>query len=220
MPDAYTSTVMRRIVEYALEAGQAAQADPSGSITLGEGATRQTLYFTPGALCLRFVRQVYETALGIGPKKWSWATLRAKWTLEKLRAAGYQVPPRAPLMEGDIVGHRRGEYGHIGIVVQTDPRGVGTPVLVAENTSSTTRGNPRRAGTKLTQWRDFAAGGVEAYRLAEATEQLPPPVRIKVVQLGGDRDGQVIGEYMMHPDGDHIADQGKVYVYEEVGGNE
>jgi len=39
--------------------------------------------------------------------------------------------------------------------------------LIAENTSSNTRGTPRQAGTKLTPYADIAGRVTEVYRLAE-----------------------------------------------------
>jgi len=58
---------------------------------------------------------------------------------------GFRVTdePRA----GDVIGHCSGTYGHIAIVVDAK--------TCAENTSSGRRGNPKRAGTKLTPLSDM-----------------------------------------------------------------
>jgi len=200
----YTPEIMDRIVEYARKAGRAAQAGESG-ITLGEGSTAQRLSFRPGGMCQRFVRQIVETACGFKPFSWRYATARAKYTLAAMDASNLRMIVQG--QPGDIVGHRIGDFGHIGIYVG-EIDGVAT---IAENTSSGRRGNPRRPGTKLTPLADFT--GTEWYRLPMAPMK-QETVRVKVVELGG-HSPIVLAEYEMHPDGNHIADQGKLYVLKQ-----
>jgi len=199
----YTQEMMDRIVVYGMNAGLAAQHGESG-ITLGTGTTVQRLEFHPGGLCQRFVRQIIETACEFEPFGWRYATAHAKDALAAMERNGLRVlTPGVKCRPGDICGHRNGRSGHIGIYVGVV---AGVPA-VAENTTGV-RGNPRRAGTKLTPLSDFT--GTEWYRLplADAKQETVP---IKIMRATAD-GYEVAHEFEMHPDGDHIKDQGKVYV--------
>lgn len=155
---------MSRVVDIGVNA---AKAHSAGARTYtahqhadGTGVS-QVLDLVTGGMCNRFVRQCYEVALGIPEQTWLYRAGRAVWTLDSLRSAGkaVDVDGVGDLQPGDIVGLRGGVYGHIAIYV-----GDG---LIAENTSSNTRGTPRQAGTKLTPYADIAGRVTEVYRLAE-----------------------------------------------------
>ena len=155
---------MSRVVEIAKAAAKA-HAAGARSYTAHQHADgtgeSQVLDLVTGGMCNRFVRQCYEVALGIPEQTWLYRAGRAVWTLDSLRSAGkaVDVDGVGDLQPGDIVGLRGGVYGHIAIYV-----GDG---LIAENTSSNTRGTPRQAGTKLTPYADIAGRVTEVYRLAE-----------------------------------------------------
>ncbi len=160
----YTRAVMGRVVEIAKAA---AKAHAGGARTYtahqhadGTGVS-QVLDLVTGGMCNRFVRQVYEVALGIPEQTWPYRAGRAIWTIDSLEAAGLGIKERnaADLKPGDIVGIHTGTFGHIAIYI-----GGG---LVAENTSSSTRGTPRRAGTKLTPYDALADRVTHVFRLAE-----------------------------------------------------
>jgi hypothetical protein len=63
----------------------------------------------------------------------------------KLVAAGFD-----DLSTGDLLIHRAGSAGHVGIAVNVDGEW-----FVVENTSSGKRGEPRSPGTKLTPLDEF-----------------------------------------------------------------
>jgi len=200
----YTQEMIDRIAEYALNAGRAAQHGESG-ITLGTGTTVQRLNLLDVGMCQRFVRQIVETACGFKAFGWRYATAHAKDALAAMSASGLRRDGGIDPLPGDIGGHRRGKSGHIGIYVGLVD---GVPT-VAENTTGI-RGNPRRSGTKLTPLSDFT--GTEWYRLPMApvpAKQETVPIKIMRVTADGYK---IIHEFEMHPDGDHIKDQGKVYV--------
>ena len=154
----YTRAVMSRVVEIAKAA---AKAHAAGARTYtahqhadGTGVS-QVMDLVEGGMCNRFVRQVYEVALGIPEQTWPYRAGRAVWTLDSLEAAHKRVNVGADgLQPGDIVGIHTGTFGHIAIYI-----GGG---LVAENT---TRGTP--AGTKLTPYSALKERVTGIYRLAE-----------------------------------------------------
>jgi len=159
----YTRAVMSRVVEIAKAA---AKAHAAGARTYtahqhinGTGAS-QVLDLVTGGMCNRFVRQVYEVALGLNEQTWPYRAGRAIWTLDSLEAdrKGVEIGTMGDLQPGDIVGIHTGTYGHIAIYV-----GDG---MIAENTSSKTRGNPRKIGTKLTPCDDIWDRVTGIYRLA------------------------------------------------------
>jgi hypothetical protein len=94
-----------------------------------------------GGYCARFVRICHESALAIGDQEWSYRAANAVQMEARLRSASTQINRPVP---GCIVALNRGTggNGHIALYV-----GDG---IIAENTSSASRGNPRAAGTKLT----------------------------------------------------------------------
>lgn len=155
---------MSRVVEVAKAA---AKAHAAGAETYtahqrsdGSGVS-QVLNLAEGGMCNRFVRQVYEVALGLNEQTWPYRAGRAIWTLDSLEAdrKGVEIGTMGDLQPGDIVGIRGGTFGHIAIYV-----GDG---LVAENTSSDTRGTPRCKGTKLTPYSDLRERVTHVFRLAE-----------------------------------------------------
>lgn len=114
-----------------------------------------------GGMCQRFVRQTIEAGNGWRPHTWEFGDDEgsAAVALRHMEAEGFRLPAKALLVPGDIVGHRRGPFGHIGLFVGV----IDKVPTVCENTSSTRRGTPRWAGTKRTPLKAF--GTYEAYRL-------------------------------------------------------
>lgn len=110
-----------------------------------------------GGYCNRFVRQVFETSLGMGAFGWYFGDATARKTLDKLKP--YVLPNGAKLQEGDIIGwyDGSGPYGHIAIYIG------GEKELIAENTSAK-RGDPKNPGTKVTRLANCRTGW-KAYRL-------------------------------------------------------
>ena len=142
---------------------QAVQARIGGKtkVTLGSGASRQVFDLEKGGMCNRFVRQVFETALGLSLFGWYFGSAKACMTLHKL--APYEVPLK-DVQAGDILGFN-GDPGHIAIYIggAFDPK----KKLTAENTISSKRGLPRKAGTKVSSLSDQIKqhGWTKAYRL-------------------------------------------------------
>lgn len=116
--------------------------------------------------CQKNVRAWVECGNHWPPASWEFGDDEpsAKVALQHMDAAGLRLPKGALLVPGDIVGHRRGTWGHIGLVA-IDEHGT---TVVCENTSSAMRGNPRRAGTKRTPLADFPAE--ESYRLVSKAD--------------------------------------------------
>jgi len=116
-----------------------------------------------GGYCERFVRQCHEAA-GV---PFPYAADTAAHTERNLKAAGLATTNPQP---GDIMCLTEGAPGHIAIygwllavngsnIVQS-PNGVS---CVLENTSSGRRGNPRRAGTKITPLNTCVGGRTPRY---------------------------------------------------------
>lgn len=139
---AYTADMMRKVVARALEVGLLAQANPRKQRVKIDGVDFDLL---TGGRCQEFVRECFESALGWPARSWKYAAPSAKIALHRMERDGFRVTdePRA----GDVIGHCSGTYGHIAIVVDAK--------TCAENTSSGRRGNPKRAGTKLTPLSDM-----------------------------------------------------------------
>lgn len=114
--------------------------------------------------CQETVREFIEAGNGWGKNTWEFGNDEpsAKVALQHMDAAGLRLPDGAQLYPGDIVGNRNGSYGHIGLYIGVID---GVPT-VAENTSSASRGKPRRAGTKRTPLVDFKPA--ECYRLVQS----------------------------------------------------
>jgi len=138
-----------------MRASEVVQARQHGEKTFTAGG--QTFDLEKGGYCNRFVRQVFETSLGLGAFGWYFGDATARATLDKL--APYLLSPKVKLQEGDIIGwhYGCGTYGHIAIYIGGEKK------LIAENTSAT-RGDPRKAGTKVTRLANCRTGW-KAYRL-------------------------------------------------------
>lgn len=153
---------------------------------------------TDVARCSEFVRECYYAATGHNQGGVYFGG-SAKETESMLRQHGKQVQYCAP---GDIACFNRqsGEFGHIGVVRD------GTTYF--ENTSSQKRG----PGFVVSHFADIGWSRVTGfYRLLPARQTVTEPATttLKVVQ----RDtGVLVATYKLVPGGDHIADQGKVYV--------
>ena len=139
---AYSADMMRKVVARALEVANIAQTDPYKQRVKLDGFDFDLL---TGGRCQEFVRECFESALGWPARSWAYAAPSAKVALQRMTRDGFRVtgPPR----KGDVIGHCSGTYGHIAIVVDAK--------TCAENTSSARRGNPMRAGTKLTPLADM-----------------------------------------------------------------
>jgi len=184
----YTRAIMSRVVEVAKAA---AKAHAAGARTYtahqhadGTGVS-QVMDLVTGGMCNRFVRQCFEVALGIPEQTWVYRAGRAVWTLDSLDAAGKGVGDA--MQPGDIVGIHTGKFGHIAIYV-----GAG---MVAENTSSNTRGMPRQAGTKVTPYSALAERVTGIYRLAEpgilvTLRTLAPAPEVRVTDKARIIDGR------------------------------
>jgi hypothetical protein len=156
----YTAAQKQRVMARAMEA---VEARIEGHTMVMLGKPSQLFALNVGGMCNRFVRQTFETALGLPKQSWPFRGATAKETLNKLAAAGYEVH-MDDLQPGDILGHTAGKYGHIALYLgQPYPDG---RLLVAENTSWT-GGYPEKPGTKITRLQTFLARGNRwrAYRL-------------------------------------------------------
>lgn len=158
----YSSKQRDAVIANALKAADAHAAGKK-SIKLGSGVTTQTLDLATGGYCCRFVRQCFETALGMREFQWLFGSPSAKQTGEKMKAADVGRVS-AGLVAGDVLVWYEGSgpYGHIAIYLG-DVYGDGRK-LVAENTSSGKRGFPQAPGTKVTRLSSMRKGYV-AYRL-------------------------------------------------------
>lgn len=149
--------------------------------------------------CARFIRQLHECALGLRSFEWAYRAGDTKQMESNLYRAGLRVEKPEP---GDIVALNKdsGPYGHIAIWL-----GGG---LIAENTSSGRRGKPREPGTKITPFSKALRARVTGYYAAMPAAK--DKVRtILVIEHG---TGKVLSTLDMVPGGNHIDDQGKVYV--------
>ena len=132
-----------KAVQTAMEATAAAQR---GEKTYTEG--KHVFNLTKGGMCQQFVRQCVEAGNGWAPHTWEFGDNEpnAKAASRNMRAAGLELPKGTLLITGDILTHERGTHGHIVMVASI----WGGQTWVAENTSSASRGQPRRPGTKIT----------------------------------------------------------------------
>lgn len=112
-----------------------------------------------GGYCNRFVRQCFETALMLPAFSWRFGAARACETLEKLEP--YRVPLKSR-QPGDILGFA-GNPGHICIYLGREFDAA--KELVAENTSSGSRGWPQAPGTKVTSYESLRKRVTGCYRL-------------------------------------------------------
>jgi hypothetical protein len=162
MPNRLTWTQMQKAVQCALRV-TADAIDGAKAVTVAG----HVFDLRATGRCQEFVRECIEAGNGWAPHTWEFGDDEGSATvaLRHMDAAGFRLPDGALLVPGDIVGHRRGAFGHIGLFVGVID---GTPT-VCENTSSGQRGNPRRPGTKRTPLKDFTGAGIEAYRLVKPT---------------------------------------------------
>lgn len=150
----YTMAQIAKVVDRAVEVAEARQ---EGKSSLRRGG--QTFDLEEGGMCCRFVRQCFETAMGLKAHEWGYDSANAHDTLAKL--SKYKLDDGDKLLPGDILGWP-GNPGHIAIYVGNyyeDGR-----KLVAENTSNNRRGFPSAAGTKITRLTSMRPGW-SAYRL-------------------------------------------------------
>ena len=154
----YNEKTRQAVVKRAMSAVHARQA---GKHSYKVGG--QVFDLDKGGYCNRFVRQVFETVLGLKAFDWRYGAEKARQSLDKLVNYKIAKPTQGNLQPGDIIGWYDGSgvYGHIAIYVG-DYYGDGRK-LVAENTSAK-RGDPNPPGTKITQLRNMRAGW-SAYRV-------------------------------------------------------
>ena len=148
------------------------------------------------ARCSEFVRECNAAAHGSGAFGLPYWDGTARKTETLLKAAGRKVtvPGR-----GDIVcfNARAGKWGHIGLYLG---RG-----KFAENTSSTTRG----PGFVISSLADMTGRISGYYTILPPRAAAPAGTPIKIIDH---ETGEVLAEYKMVPNGNHLADQQKVYV--------
>ena len=154
----YTAEVLQKVVSVARAA---AEAHARGQATYQAGG--QTFDLDAGGWCLRFVRQVWEVALGIGAHDWQFDSPSAKVSLGMMDGAGLNIgkPAAGDLRPGDVLGMKTdaGTFGHIMLYL-----GEGA---IAENTSAGNRGTPRQPGTKISLLGDVWERVQGVYRLGE-----------------------------------------------------
>jgi hypothetical protein len=199
---AYTADMMRKVVTRALEVGILAADDQRKQRVKIAGFDFDLL---TGGRCQEFVRECFESALGWPARSWKYAAPSAKVALQRMERDGFRVKD-APRV-GDVIGHCSGTYGHIAIVVGN----FGGKLTCAENTSSRSRGNPLREGTKLTAV-SATPGITHVIRFCAEPLDADPKPDGKTVKLVEHGTGAVIAEYVMVPGGNHVDDQGKLYV--------
>lgn len=153
----YNDQQRQKVISIAC-AAVASRASGKSKIASSNGKSRQEFDLDTGGYCNRFVRQCFETALGIAPFKWRFGAARACLTLEKLRPYKIHLKDRQP---GDILGFA-GDPGHIAIYLGREFDQA--KELVAENTSAT-RGWPRKPGTKVTSYDSLRKRVTGCYRL-------------------------------------------------------
>jgi hypothetical protein len=216
-----TAGTRTRVVRHALAAARAHQRKET-SIAFGQDNSRQVFDLTRGGMCARFVRQVYETALGLAPFTWQFAAPCARDMATMMRHAGVliQTGDREP---GDVVQIGTGYPGHIAVYVGE----VDGVECIAENTSDATRGNPRDGGTKLTPWSAVASRVTGVFRICAVADE--EPEGIKLILQQGDKatlltaGGVLVGDTLMVPARevgealgytvtDHVRDQRKAYL--------
>jgi hypothetical protein len=136
---------------------------------------------TESSMCLRFVRECHEAALGLHEQEWAYRAAYAIQTDYMLRRAGLGAdhPEHA-----DVVCFNKGHSelarpGHIGIYL-----GDG---LVAENTVNGKRGTPRARGTKISTLDEIGRSRAMFFQtlpLAEARPALSLSVNGTVTEVG------------------------------------
>jgi hypothetical protein len=122
-------------------AEKAAAARKAGKQVLTIGWVRFDL--ATAGMCSQFTRECSEAAAAVHEHTLAWFGANAVQTEALLKKAGMQVP--VPI-RGCLIALNRnsGANGHIAVVLSVNP------IIVAENTISATRGDPRAPGTKIT----------------------------------------------------------------------
>jgi len=149
----YTAAQKSKVMARAMEA---VEARIEGHSLFLAGKPPQDFLLDVGGMCNRFIRQTFETALGLKPQTWVFRGATATETLGKLAAAGYEVDMDT-LQPGDILGHTRG-VGHIVLYVGQWYGPKDGRLLVAENTSAK-GGCPEAPGTKINRLQTVLARG-------------------------------------------------------------
>ncbi len=147
-----TKAERRAAVQIALKAVKA-RNEGKTSVKLGKQGAEQVFDLVTAGYCARFVRQCYEAGNGLKPMSWEFKGKDAVDMGYKLMSAGKLVKEGLDGLEpGDvIVDACAGIHGHVVLVVRKRDDGVWE---IAENTSST-RGNPKAPGTKLSTLGEF-----------------------------------------------------------------
>lgn len=159
----YTDENRKAVIARAKEVVRA-RATGKTAATFGMGNAKQSFDFETGGYCNRFIRQCFETALGMKPFSWYFGAAKAKDTLRKLSAYAIPLTQRQP---GDILGFA-GDPGHIAIYLGKEYQA--DKELIAENTSAT-RGFPRPPGTKVTSYAAVKARISGCYRLFDIMDK-------------------------------------------------
>jgi hypothetical protein len=141
----YTEKQMGKIVAAAIAFCEAAVRGDK-SIKIGK-VTHTPL---PGGRCAQYCREAFEAGLGLEEYTWQYGAADANAMAFKLRDAGYSIGDTGKVLPGDILWRPSGKPGHVAIYLGEVP-GHDGKLLIGENTSSNTRGYPRRAGTKFTR---------------------------------------------------------------------
>jgi len=153
----YDEGKRRAVIKVATEAVKARAAGKT-SVKLGSGAAAQVFDLTTGGFCNRFIRQVFEVAIGLPAFTWYFGARKACETLKKLEPYRVPLKDRRP---GDILGFA-GDPGHIALYMGNEYDD--DKDLIAENTSAT-RGFPRPPGTKVTAYDAVRRRVTGCYRL-------------------------------------------------------
>jgi len=157
-----TDEERRRVVQYAIQAAEA-HAQGQQAITIGVGGMRQKLNLVEAHYCARFVRQIYETALGLRRMSWPFCAPNARGMEENLRP--HRLSRTGERRPGDVVGmstDSTGPAGHNGIFVgaEADPK----KTMIVHNSSGTRDGWPHVQGTKLSLWLEIRPRVTGIYR--------------------------------------------------------
>lgn len=199
----------REVAEVAL---RVVQARRQGLTTFRAGGHEFDL--DDGGYCARFVRQCCEVAAGLPEWGFPFAAPDAREMEKKLLLHEKGVPNLQP---GDIIACNNQAYKHGHIVLYV---GDGQ---IAENTSSGSRGDPRKPGTKVSPMAAVAATISGYYRVYEGEAELKfvvypiegewvvpdcnPRIENGVLRV----DARAAFEAAGFDVTDHIPDQGKVY---------
>ena len=190
---AYTEEQVRGIVAVVQRVADIVRAQPTlKAVRIGDGGTPQEFDLIMDdedvGYCARLVRQCVEVGCGFAAYAWRYKGASALDTCANLKAAGYKLGSIADREPGCVVGINRNaaQYGHVAMLLGEVE---GTEYIV-ENTSDHVRGNPARAGTKVTPWSAVAARVTGVYRLGRyVAEEVATPEPERVWQFAAERDG-------------------------------